>query len=102
MTNGAPGEAWLGPRALTALVAVSLLLSAAAGGLYAALERPLPEVVSVLGNLLLSLSVIAWFRRYSRVHSVSWVFDMGTFLLSLWMFLVPYYVVRREGWRGAG
>ena len=27
---------------------------------------------------------------------------MGTFLLWLWFVLVPYYVVRREGWRGVG
>jgi hypothetical protein len=102
VTGNAVGEAWLGPRALTALVAGSLLLSQTAGGLYAAIERPLPELVSVLGNLLVSLSVIAWFRAYSRARSISGVFDMDTFLLSLWFVLVPYYVVRREGWRGVG
>ena len=102
MTDAAPREVWLGPRALTALVAGSMVVSQTVGGLYGAIERPQPEAVSVLANLLLSLSVIAWFRGYSRARSISWVFDMGTFLLWLWYVLVPYYVVRREGWRGVG
>ena len=100
MADAAPREVWLGPRALTALVAGSMVVSQTVGGLYGAIERPQPEAASVLANLLVSLSVIAWFRGYSRAHSISWVFDMGTFLLWLWIVLVPYYVVRCEGWRG--
>jgi len=96
------GEPWLSPRALALLVAASLLLSQTAGSLYAELGRAVPDGVAALGNLLIALSVIAWFRAYTRAHSIAWVFDMGTFLLVLWFLLVPYYLVRREGWRGLG
>jgi hypothetical protein len=72
VAHAAPREVWLGPRALTALVAGSMVVSQTVGGLFGAVEPAL--------NLR--------------------VFDMGTFLLWLWVVLVPYYVVRREGWRG--
>jgi hypothetical protein len=90
----------LGPRTRAALVAMSLVMSQGAVAVYEVLERPAPEGVSAFGNLLMALSVIVWFRGYSREHGVSWVFDMGAFLLALWVVLVPYYVIRCEGWRG--
>lgn len=95
-----PGEWRLSVRALTALVLASLFVTNGATGVYDAIGRQAPSSVSALGTLMVSLSVIAWFRGYSRQHGIPWVFDMGAFLLALWYLIVPYYLLREEGWRG--
>ena len=45
---------------------------------------------------------MAWFWDYSRRHRVTWVLDMGCFLLVAWVIIVPYYLLKREGRRGLG
>src|SRR4030042_96865 len=43
--------------------------------------------------LLLSLTGY-WLQQDSRNHSVTWVFDMGFFLLLAWPIIIPYYLFK--------
>ena len=84
----------------TALVVVALFLPQVVGGVYEAIQRPVPEAYPILCALSLVLSVTAWFASYSRQHQIPWVMDMGWFLLAAWIIIVPYYILRREGRAG--
>ena len=82
------------------LVVASLFQAQVIPGLYAGLGRRAPEAWPLLSSLCIGVSIIAWFRHYSRAHQISWVVDMGWFLLGAWVVIVPYYVLKREGTRG--
>jgi hypothetical protein len=84
----------------TGLVVAALFLGSAVTASYEALGLPLPEAWPVLSTLSLVLSMIAWFRVYSRRHRIPWVMDMAWFLAAAWFIVVPYYILRREGRRG--
>ena len=86
----------------TMLVVGSLFLYQVVSGVYAGLERRIPEAWPVLSSLCVGMSIIVWFWNYSRCHRIAWVLDMGWFLLAAWIIIVPYYVLKREGRPGLG
>jgi hypothetical protein len=82
------------------MLAAAVFVPQVVEGIYAGIHRPLPPAYGPLATFWLFMSVAAWFWAYSRAQRVSWVMDMGWFLLLAWVFVVPYYVLRREGRRG--
>ena len=82
------------------LVAAALFVPRVVEGVYFGTGRPVPAPVSVLASLALFASLAAWFWSYSRSQRLDWVMDMGLFLLVAWPVVIPYYVLKREGWRG--
>ena len=69
-------------------------------GFYQGLGRNLPESIPILGVLLLCTSIYTWFWSYSQEHRIPWVMDMGWFLFTAWVFILPYYILKVEGRQG--
>lgn len=84
----------------SALVVLALFTTHGATGLYSGLDHQLPAAVSALSTAAMGMSLVAWFWTYSRRHGIAWPMDMGWFLWMVWILLIPYYVVKREGRRG--
>lgn len=82
------------------LIVAALFVGSAVNSCYEALGLPKPDAWPALSGFSLTLSIIAWFRVYSRRHQIAWVMDMAWFLLAAWFIVVPYYILKREGRRG--
>ena len=87
-------------RTATFLVASAVFVHPVVNALYGGLHRKVPDAFPILCGLFLVLSLTAWFQLYSQEYRVAWVMDMGWFLLGLWMVIIPYYILKREGRAG--
>jgi hypothetical protein len=86
--------------ATIASVVAALFVHPVVAGFYGGLERELPDEFPILSALLLPFSLVAWFSLYCRKREVRWVMDMGWFVMSAWVFIIPYYILKREGRAG--
>lgn len=98
-----PDEAGhLARRVSTSLVVVALFLAPIVNGLYSGVGRGAPEFFPVLTAFLLSASLCAWFWDYSRRHRIAWIMDMGWFVFTAWVVVIPYFILKTEGRSGLG
>jgi hypothetical protein len=70
-----------------------------ATGLYGAFDMEPTAGFHMAGRLASLFAISAWFADYARRHRIAQPMDMGLFLYLAGFVLVPYYVVRAEGWR---
>jgi hypothetical protein len=88
------------PSFSTTLVLCALFIPRVVDGAYAGGGRAEPAALHVLFMLWFSMSLAAWFWGYCREQRVEWTMDMGWFVMTLWIVVIPYFVIRREGRRG--
>jgi hypothetical protein len=100
--GGTAVEVVAGPRiSLPAvLLAVVLVAQAIADGVYQGLEIAVSPQVRMFASMAFLVSGVWWFRSYCRRQGAPWLIDMGMFLAMAWMVVVPWYLIRRERWRG--
>jgi hypothetical protein len=87
-------------QAAGSLVVAGLFVPKAVEGLYVGMGRALPDAYPLLAQLFLAVSLTAWFWLYSRRWRVWWAMDMGWFVMSAWILVLPYYILKREGRSG--
>jgi hypothetical protein len=68
--------------------------------LYDAWAMPLPAVFEILYSLGFLWVVGWWFVEDCRSTGDSWPLDMGMFLYTAWMFVIPYYLFKTRGIKG--
>lgn len=84
------------------LLPALLVLASVAQALYACRAGEPPPQLRVLEQACFVMLIWAWFRGYSRRYGIKWPMDMGLHLALAWWALLPYYVVKAQGWRGLG
>lgn len=70
-----------------------------AGGLYRAFGVEPTAGFQFLYRLAFLVAIATWFGEYARYHRLALPMDMGLFLYAASFILVPYFVLRTEGWR---
>ena len=75
------------------------VLMGLAGGLYrsASVEPTAGFELVYRGAFVIALA--SWFTEYARRHRLALPMDVGLFLYVASFVMVPYYVVRAEGWK---
>ena len=68
-------------------------------GIAAGLDLPSSAELELLFRGSYLFAIAAWFHAYALRHRLSLPMDMGLFLYVASFLVLPYYVVRAEGWR---
>ena len=68
-------------------------------GLYAGLDRRLPEALPILEQVACWLAIWAWFAAYAARHRLSLIMDLGMWFFGLWLLLVPYFLFKTQRWK---
>jgi hypothetical protein len=84
------------------LLPLVLVLIEVGHGIYAAQGLASPARLELFHHLGFVAVIWAWFASYVRRHRLSPPLDMGWFLAVAWWAIVPYYLIRVQGWRGVG
>ena len=95
-----PASVTVARSAATVLVVTSLFLGRLIDGFYQGLGRAAPRSLPILVAIFMVSSLYAWFWSYSQEHRITSVMDMGWFLFSAWIVLLPYYILKTEGRAG--
>ncbi len=101
--GAAPNSASLAARAHS-LVAWSILCAyfvvvGLASGLYRAFALEPSAAFQSLCRLAFLIAIASWFSEYARRNRLTLPMDMGFFLYVASFLLVPYFVLRTEGWK---
>jgi hypothetical protein len=74
-------------------------LAAIAGGLYRGLDLEPTAGFELVTRGAFVMAISAWFVEYAHRKRLPLPMDIGLFLYAASFVVVPYYVVRAEGWR---
>ena len=69
-------------------------------GLYAVREIEMPYSTFFLSRLAFVWLVWWWLREDSRRRGVTWMLDLGMFLMIAWPLLLLYHLFKTRGWAG--
>ena len=69
-------------------------------GLYFQLRIEIPGVFDTLSRLALVSLIWWWLREDSRRLGITWVIDLGMFLLMAWPVILPYHLFKTRGLKG--
>lgn len=98
------GQSQLGKRrngaAYFGALAVVMVVTHVASGLYAAGGVEVPKDIGLLSYFLLSVVLYSWFMGFAAEHRLSIPFEMGLFLYVAWWAIVAFYLVRERRARG--
>ena len=54
----------------------------------------------LIASYTLPLCFVTWVQADARTRRCTPCFDFGTFILAIWVFSVPWYLIWTRGWRG--
>ncbi len=69
-------------------------------GLYAVRQIEMPVSTFFLSRLAFVWLIWWWLREDSRRRGVTWMLDLGLFLMIAWPLLLPYHLFKTRGWAG--
>ena len=69
-------------------------------GLYVQLQIEIPGVFDTLSRIALVSLIWWWLRDDSRRLGITWVLDLGMFLFTAWLVILPYHLFKTRGLKG--
>ena len=84
----------------TVLLYTFLVVSQIGNGVYFASGTAPSSAFDLIDRLSFLWIMCWWLRQDSRKGGVAWVYDMGWFLSIVWIFIMPYHLIKSRGANG--